>query len=279
MKIFYHNDLDGHCSAAIVYQYYKDRLPNEYPLIEMREMSYSKEFPFNYICRDEVIFLVDYSLQKPGDFGKLLQITSKVVWIDHHITAIEGNSKMSTLAGLRRDGTAACELAWEYYYPTLDVPEVVKLIGDMDVWKLEYANTWPIIEYLSMFDTRPDRYDWSLWLTVNGNRENILDDLSIGRNLLKYRDIRNQKLMSLAYEVMWEGRLCIVCNCAFTGSKVFDSLEDPGKYDLMVAYSYDGTKWTVSLYSSTVHCGELAKKYGGGGHKGAAGFQCKELPF
>jgi nanoRNase/pAp phosphatase (c-di-AMP/oligoRNAs hydrolase) len=28
-----------------------------------------------------------------------------------------------------------------------------------------------------------------------------------------------------------------------------------------------------------VHVGNIAKKYGGGGHPGAAGFICKELPF
>ena len=28
-----------------------------------------------------------------------------------------------------------------------------------------------------------------------------------------------------------------------------------------------------------IDCSEIAKKYGGGGHKQAAGFQCKELPF
>jgi nanoRNase/pAp phosphatase (c-di-AMP/oligoRNAs hydrolase) len=38
---------------------------------------------------------------------------------------------------------------------------------------------------------------------------------------------------------------------------------------------------TVSLYSTKpeIDCGEIARTFGGGGHKGAAGFQCTELPF
>ena len=44
-------------------------------------------------------------------------------------------------------------------------------------------------------------------------------------------------------------------------------------------FSFDGDKWTVSLYSTSVDVSEIAKKYGGGGHKGASGFHCKELPF
>ena len=36
----------------------------------------------------------------------------------------------------------------------------------------------------------------------------------------------------------------------------------------------------MSLYSEdpSIHCGEICKKHGGG-HKGAAGFQPKVLPF
>lgn len=53
-------------------------------------------------------------------------------------------------------------------------------------------------------------------------------------------------------------------------------------YDLMISFVRRKDKlWDVSLYSTKpdVDCGDLAKSFGGGGHKGAAGFQCKELPF
>jgi len=39
-------------------------------------------------------------------------------------------------------------------------------------------------------------------------------------------------------------------------------------------------QWTVTLYSRDgINVGEIAKKYGGGGHANAAGFQCEKLPF
>lgn len=53
-------------------------------------------------------------------------------------------------------------------------------------------------------------------------------------------------------------------------------------YDLMITFVRRTDKlWNVSLYSTKeyVDCGAIAKSFGGGGHKGAAGFQCKELPF
>jgi nanoRNase/pAp phosphatase (c-di-AMP/oligoRNAs hydrolase) len=41
----------------------------------------------------------------------------------------------------------------------------------------------------------------------------------------------------------------------------------------------DGSQYTVSLYSETIDVSVIAKKHGGGGHKGAAGFVCPKLPF
>ena len=53
-------------------------------------------------------------------------------------------------------------------------------------------------------------------------------------------------------------------------------------YDLMITFVRRKDKlWNVSLYSTKedVDCGAICKSFGGGGHKGAAGFQVKELPF
>ena len=53
-------------------------------------------------------------------------------------------------------------------------------------------------------------------------------------------------------------------------------------YDLMITFCRrSDRKWNVSLYSTKpeVDCGSIAKSFGGGGHKGASGFQCEDLPF
>lgn len=97
----------------------------------------------------------------------------------------------------------------------------------------------------------------------------------------------------------------IVVNLGHTNSKVFDSVwrmvcdhcvgyggkEDCVKcgdkgyiepYDLMITFCRrSDRKWNVSLYSTKpeIDCGAIAKTFGGGGHKGAAGFQCETLPF
>ena len=55
---------------------------------------------------------------------------------------------------------------------------------------------------------------------------------------------------------------------------VINNVDD---YDILIGFSYDGEKWTYSLRSEKADCSELASKYGGGGHKGAAGFNSTDF--
>ena len=52
-------------------------------------------------------------------------------------------------------------------------------------------------------------------------------------------------------------------------------------YDICLSFAYLGDSWTVGLYSDDkgIDVGKIAVKYGGGGHKGAAGFVSNNLPF
>lgn len=52
------------------------------------------------------------------------------------------------------------------------------------------------------------------------------------------------------------------------------------KYPLCALFTFDGEMYTVSLYSEGQQdCSVIAAAHGGGGHPGASGFRCKELPF
>lgn len=74
----------------------------------------------------------------------------------------------------------------------------------------------------------------------------------------------------------------LCCNTIVFSSQFFEGMFDPEKHDVMCAYAHmkDG-RWKVGLYSTKpgIDCGAIAKSFGGGGHKGAAGFQCDKLPW
>ena len=53
------------------------------------------------------------------------------------------------------------------------------------------------------------------------------------------------------------------------------------EYPLVVNFAYNGKGFSYSLFSSNpeVDCSKIAETFGGGGHKGAAGFFLDKLIF
>lgn len=271
--------MDGKCAGAIVYKFYKidrDYTKEMGEECEFRRINYKDDFPFDEIIPGETIVIVDFSLQKDGEFQRLLEITDNVIWIDHHKTAIEKHGNLN-IAGVRRDGTAGCELTWEYFYPGQPMPTVVKLLGDYDVWAFKYGEVTNALQTgIGLYVTKPESSDWITWL----NPEYVpSEEIRCGEITLKYRDNYYAGLVkSWSFFAEIEGFKTIACNAGSVSSQLFDSITDD--YDIMMPFVFDGKQWTVSLYTKKdIDVSEIAKKYGGGGHEKAAGFQCKELPF
>jgi oligoribonuclease NrnB/cAMP/cGMP phosphodiesterase (DHH superfamily) len=274
MKIFYHADMDGHCAAAIVHKFYNG--DGEYISI-----NYNQDFPFDEIKKDELIIIVDYSLQKKGEFEKLFTITKQIIWIDHHKTAIEQSKEFADskiIRGIRQDGVAGCELTWKFFFPKEPVPYVVLLLGDYDIWAYKYGdNTQEFQACCKLFDTSPYSTIWEKWL----NYPYIpYDEMRQGEIISKFQKQNNASLLKVwSFTTIFEGYKAICCNQGSSSSLLFASAEE--EYDLMIPFVFDGKLWSVSLYTTNknIDVSEIAKKYGGGGHKNAAGFQIAVLPF
>ena len=280
MKIIYHNDFDGKCSAAIAYLYYGNEIGENN--IEFIEADYNKEIPLSTFKENEKIIILDFSFSE--DFmNKLLDITTDIIWIDHHKTSIEkfkNNEKINTLPGLRLSGTAACPLSWHYFFYSEKVPDIVKYIADYDVWTFEYDfYTEYVQEGLKTYDTDPDSLFWvevSDDLNPNETVDRVIDR---GRTCLYYRDsIYNKMIGDFSFETELEGYSVIALNTPLRGSPIFGDLKD--EYDIMSVFCYNGEKWTVSLYTvkDDIDVSEITERKGGGGHKQAAGFVSEYMP-
>jgi oligoribonuclease NrnB/cAMP/cGMP phosphodiesterase (DHH superfamily) len=270
--------MDGHCAGAIVAKAMKNQ-EDDGTGFEYIAINYNHDFPFEKIRPNEEVYIVDFSLQKDGDFERLLEITSRVVWIDHHKTAIEKWKHLEgVVKGIRRDGTAGCELAWEYFFCPMSLPRVVQLLGDYDIWAFKYGEeTNQLQAGAKLVDTSPEAAIWEEWLDAWYAPDLELEQ---GRIALLYRDHYYAGLIkSWSFFTEFEGLKAIACNAGSVSSQLFDTVE--GDYDVMMPFVYDGKQWTVSIYTKkdSIDVSELAKKYGGGGHKKAAGFQCDKLPF
>jgi len=292
---FYHSaDLDGRCCGAIMHRVMPDA--------KLIPYNYGEPFPWELISGHD-IHMADVSLQPFSEMIKLVAWVREgrireLVWIDHHKSAIESCLQQPQFQHpyirleLGND-VAACELAWRHYFPNEPLPEAVHLLGVYDVWKWQDVQGALEFQYGMRLDDWRDvkSNKWKMLLAPEGRYEGHYYDphfsvesiIRRGLIVLDYQRQQDKVCMSAcAFDTTLDGYRVLAVNRGPTNSQLFDSRWDPAKYDMMLAFYLrrDG-KWSVSLYSdkSDIDCSAVAKKRGGGGHKGAAGFQSTFLDF
>ena len=276
MICFHHNDLDGRCCAAILRYRFDDS-------VRMYEINYNMDFPLHLVAQGEDVFLVDFTPQRT-QFERVVETANRTVWIDHHWSAVSKFQNMAYLPGLRTNTKpAACYLTWQWAFPDRSIPKSVFLISKFDTWDFEEGDQVEhFMHGMRGYDSTPQASIWDVLLRNSKNAELISriqqEGKAVGR-AFKYwsRDYYR----AFGYECEWEGYHCIVCNVAMLGSKFFDLIKQTHDHDIMVSYVHDGNGFSVSLHSEDpdINVSTIAVGYGGGGHPGAAGFQCKKLPF
>jgi len=275
---FYHRDLDGVASAAVVAQ--------AHPEAELVGITYGEDFPWDTIKGREAVYMVDFGLQPFEDMVKLKAALdeqgTKFMWIDHHATALEAAEKASFEAeGLRKIGDAGCELTWKFLHPDEPVPEVVRLAGRFDVWDHGDENVVPVHYAMEALEEANDPSSewWSEWLQKGA--DDFAELVAMGKSIAGWLEQFNAgRMRHSAFDVEFGGLKCVAACTSIPGSLQFESVR--GEHDAAVAFNYSpGNQWDVSLYGlkDEVDVGKVCADHGGGGHQGAGGFQCKELPF
>lgn len=278
MLCVYHiADHDGKGSAAIV--------RSVYPEIEFLGLNHDMDIPYEEIRKHDKIIVCDIAL--PLDFMFELSKTKDFTWIDHHASVIneynEAESKpgFTPIKGLRRVGTAAMCLTWEYFYPQTPLPEGIRLLGLNDIFDLRDDRVRPF-EYAvqSLGVNRP--FD-PIWEDIIQERLNIADTVEKGRAILSWIKVRNIRLSkSMAFESSYMGYRCICANMPQGYSEFFDSISDIEEYDFMCNFFMNKKNtWNLSFYTRKegVDVSKIAASFGGGGHVRAAGAsKLKTLP-
>jgi oligoribonuclease NrnB/cAMP/cGMP phosphodiesterase (DHH superfamily) len=280
LVIFHRVDFDGLLSAAITL----DALKRNDIEAEYLGWNYGDELPdFERICNDYTdLVMVDISF--PADIMLRLGGTDRnITWIDHHITAIENSYQegYSGLPGIRRNGTAACELCWEYFYPTCPVPRVIEYLGYYDVWnKTRYSWDNQVLPFQYGLKTRYGVNPKTFFPVFEDLLYEVIDLDEIiheGDIILKYLE-RTWKsaCKTYSFEIRVAGKYKGICilTTEFT-SNIFNSVAE--EYDVVVCCNRKGPDtYNLGMYKDQnkcpeFNCGEYMKNYGGGGHKGSSG--------
>lgn len=271
----YHNDPDGCCAAAVV----RRALGRG---VELQALEIGDPIPWERMQDIEQVVMVDFSL--PPEDMRRLRDNWKLVWVDHHKTSLVVlGEEMAEVPGERSLEAAGCVLSWRTFFPAQPVPRAVALVGDRDIWRMEFPETRAFSEglYRSQFDPDNDQ----LWEPLlNDDQEAVQALTERGALLYEARMLEIADIVErYGFETTFEGHRTLAVNHHGTGD-MGEYIRQQG-YEL--AYCFvevfrDGELRTdVTLYSDQMDVSQLARKHGGGGHPGAAGFQFKRAdgPF
>lgn len=277
---FYHSaDLDGICCGAL----FKKYLPGA----ELIGFNYGDDFPWEKV-NGNTVYMADVSLPR-ADMIRLKSVAKELYFFDHHKTAIEYCSDLN-LKGSQMIGLAGCELVSDWFAPG-ERTTAVTLLGRYDVWDHTSPDTLPF-QYGMRFYIE-DGVDDALWKALldypmtraqqDAYRVAIRRVVELGQAHLAYQGKQDAIQAKVkAFETELGGYKILACNAGPTNSQFFDSVWDEERYEMMCPFylKKDG-RWKFSLYTTRedIDCSELAKDFGGGGHRKAAGFLMDTIPF
>lgn len=281
MIVFHHNDPDGRCAAAIVLAFHQtEGYHGEIDFVELNHHTND----FRTIEKDELVYIVDYSFP-PDIMNKILKVTSNVVLIDHHKTT---QQRIEEYVGefemwCEFDGSnSGCMLAWDYFFGYEEIPWAVRLISDYDAWvhAMKPDSTFFVMG-LGLFDCRPESKVWhDLLLVPEEQAEYTCDDIiQSGRTCVEFRDnLAKAACDEFGFETEYDGCRCFAIYCTALRSSLFFG-DRINQYDMCIMIVPHKNGCTLRFYSNgEVDVSEIAKKYGGGGHKGAGGCTLDRIP-
>ena len=284
MKVFHHTDMDGYGSASLVKANYPEAAEEDYIPVNYEPDAASK---FDKVSPGEEVWIVDYSFTKDtmDQLRGLINKKCKIIWIDHHDSSIQLENEYSefkVLRGIRDKAHSGIALIYMYIKNCTfnECPKYVKLISDYDTFQ---AKMFPESDHFKLgYDSCEDK--WSALESLYNNRnyspyDDVNNLIKIGKTIKDYLDVEYKSYRNkYGFEATIDGVKTFVinrkCNSWLFGEKYEE-------YPMICSYAFNGEQYDYSLFSAdpAVDCSKIAEKFGGGGHKGAAGFLSKELVF
>jgi oligoribonuclease NrnB/cAMP/cGMP phosphodiesterase (DHH superfamily) len=279
--IYYHNDLDGKCSAAIT-----EKMLNSFNEIELFAVEQKQE-----IIVPEEDFHFVYVLDFYFNEAKINEFISKCgknnfVCIDHHQTTKNEIGYLDIKGVIDPKAKGACLLVWDYFHPKVQPPIPVEWIADRDTWVFDYGDdTKNFCEYMNYENTNPLASIWDDLLSIISITNFYLQEiLKKGSIIRKAKMINLESVSNNCYEGMILGYKCLFINYndRNSNSDLLNLMLKKG-YDLAIAWfvkKRDGKLRYIFSVRSTekVNSRKIAENFHGGGHDIAAGFSSKKWP-
>jgi len=276
--IYHGNCADGFGAAYAVWKRYGEEV-EFYPGVYQQD-------PPDVTGRD--VIMVDFSYKLPvlEAMGKKART---ITILDHHKSAAEDlmhfanymDESFDVFGGMAEFGgflpiralfdmeRSGAMIAWNYFHPNTPAPRLFEHIQDRDLWRFKLPGTREIQACVFSYP-----YDFAVWDGLMN--ENELDRLKLEGEAIERKHFKDiAELLKVTTQRMnISGYDVPVANLPYTMSS--DAGHQLAQGEPFAACYWDTPGGRVfSLRSSDVglDVSEIAKRFGGGGHRNAAGFK------
>jgi uncharacterized protein len=257
--IYHGNCQDGFTAAWAIWKKFPDWefYPGKY-----------QESPPDVTGRD--VFFVDFSYKRPV----ILEMAAKansITILDHHASAekdlVDLPENVFVLFDMNRSGS---RITWEFFHNGEMIPVLVKRVEDRDLWRFHYPDTKAISS--ALFAEEYNFETWNIW--ADKLEKDVQWAVDSGEAILRKQAKDINELLQNKFRMTLGGTEVWVANLPYTlcsdAGHILAQDEPFG-----ATFYLDGKSAIFSLRSTEdgIDVSEIAKLYGGGGHKHAAGFK------
>lgn len=246
------------------------------------------------------VLLVDFSYKRDV-LDAMANSAASVVILDHHKTAEQDLEAfrfhesepgavspdgvpgiLRSLAELGRPPVIAifdmhrsgARMAWDFCHGRDTVPMLILLIEDRDLWLFRYGDTKPFSLWL-----RSEPFTFDRFSLIDNELEDARDNARImteARAMQRFFDAKVSEIASFARRRRIGDHEPMVVNCPpMFASEVGHALLDKHPDIPFAAMYFDGPNgrmWSLRSQDDREDVSVIAARFGGGGHRNAAGF-------
>lgn len=217
---------------------------------------------------DKRVVMVDFSYKRPVLLDMAAQAESILI-LDHHKSAAEElvdlPANVVAVFDMERSGAM---MAWQHFFPDVPAPRLIEHIQDRDLWRFALPGTREIQANVFSYP-----YDFGVWDRLMTSDVELLRGEGAAIERKHHKDIA--ELVTVTKRRMVIGGFDVpVANLPYTLSSDAGHLM---AQDEPFAACYwdtpDGRVFSLRSSDAGQDVSAVAKTFGGGGHRNAAGFQ------
>ena len=216
--------------------------------------------------RGKNVVILDFSFNNETT-KRMIEDANQLLIIDHHKSAmVELHDIPNTHFDMTKSGAM---LSWEFFHPGKECPKFVQYIQDRDLWSWELPYSK---EFAAAFDMVPFEFEEF----EKFEDDSVFDDaVKRGSYILAYSKTVVKKVCEKAQQRKLDEKDVLVVNASHWMSEIGARLAPDCDFAMIWYWDHgEGhTKVSLRAFHDTVDVAEIAKRFGGGGHRKASGFQ------